>query len=444
MGHHVAEMIPIGLRAATGRTEEDRSTPVSIAPNRHALVRQVNQRRLVDALLTQGPVSRVRLAELTGLSRPTVNAMIRRLRAAGLVRESGRTQGHVGRSAPLYSVDPLARVVLGVDIGRNNLKLCLADLFGRALAEDAELTDRSGRDALMSQLVRVSGEMFGRVGIDRHRLGAVTLASPGVFDPTTGDAILPDKFGGLEPLALDELRASFGDDVVVENNMNLAAVGERWQGLASNVDDFAFIGIGTGIGMGLVVDGRLVRGTRGLAGEIKFLPLGGASPLDMNGVLRWTLEEAAAAEGIARAFRERLASGARSTVHADGQAIEIFSAAAEGDALARSVVDGEAKIVALAVLSVLAVADPGLVVLGGQIGANPLLVEQVRRLVQSAAPLPVLVEASALGARASLVGAVAIALMMTHSRLFGTGDYLPGWDAGTGAMEMLRRMRVKE
>ncbi len=224
---------------------------------------------------------------------------------------------------------------------------------------------------------------------------------PGVVNPATGRISLAENAHGLDGLEVGaELERELGMAVAVENDVNLAALGERWRGVARERDDFAFLSIGTGLGAGLVLRGELHRGHHGAAGEVDYaFGVGhGARHRPMR----------------RRADRPSSGSRPRRARHPTGLAEpfgvpEVFAAARDGDQLARAVVAEEARRIALHIAPIAAVADIGLVVIGGGIGANgDLLLEPVRAELGARLPYPPRVEVSALGDAAVLSGALAV------------------------------------
>ena len=199
-------------------------------------------------------------------------------------------------------------------------------------------------------------------------------------------------------------------EVHVENDVNLAVQGENWLGAGGGSDNLAFIALGTGIGAGLVLGGQLVRGAAGAAGELGFLPFG-TDALSQHAQAEGALERIVATEGIRGRYQER--SGRQATVP------EIFDRADRGDADAAAVLDETAEYLARAIVALCALADPGTVILGGSIGARAELVGRVRALLAGAVPTSVRIEPSALGARATIAGAAAVALGHLHNTLFG-------------------------
>jgi predicted NBD/HSP70 family sugar kinase len=211
--------------------------------------------------------------------------------------------------------------------------------------------------------------------------------------------------GGLRgwdrPAALAGLREAFGPSLVMENDVDAAALAERALGHGRDVEHFAFVHIGTGIGMGLIVGGQLLRGAHGVAGEIAFLPLsGGAGADEHEARKRGTLEAAASASGIVRAARR---GGMRGPVSARS----VFAAAARGDQRAVAVVAEEARLVAKTITAVITVVDPDLIVLGGGIGRAPGFAEMVGEELERIAPVMPAIRVSALGTDAVVDGCLA-------------------------------------
>jgi predicted NBD/HSP70 family sugar kinase len=210
------------------------------------------------------------------------------------------------------------------------------------------------------------------------------------------------------------LGEKLGSPVVLENDINLALLGEIWHGCAQNVDNVAFLALGSGVGLGLYVNGRLVRGENGAAGEIAYLPIGG-DPLQAESRLQGCLEYQVGATGVVRRYRE--AGGP--DVDSERQ---VFERAQEGDAIAGHVVDETARLTALAAAAVIATVDPQLLVLGGSVGARPDFADKVARVLLQLSARPVEIRTSTLGRRAGVVGALSVALRRLHDEFFGVAE----------------------
>jgi predicted NBD/HSP70 family sugar kinase len=221
--------------------------------------------------------------------------------------------------------------------------------------------------------------------------------------------------GGLSglsrPAILAGLRDAFGDGLVIENDVDAAALAERAHGHGSDFASFAFVWIGTGIGLGLVLDGRLHRGAHGVAGEIAYMPISeGEGADEQDARRRGTLEAAGSAPAVVRAARR---AGMRGPVSARS----VFAAAAKGDERAVAVVAAEARLVAKAISAVVTVVDPELVVLGGGIGQAPGFSAAVTAELRVLSPVLPEVRVSALGTDAVVDGCLASGADLAWARL---------------------------
>ncbi len=380
-----------------------------------SLTRQLSQRSVFEALLHRSPISRADLAKVTGLSKQTTSEVIDAFEQQGLVRPIGRTSGNVGRTAVLYELSPEGGHVLGIDLGARRLTVALADIAGRVVAEADELTDSRGGAWVLDQIARLSD----RLARDNHthpsRIRSIVLATPGVVNPKSGAIEMAPNITGLDHLnVVGLLGEKLGSPVVFENDINLALLGEIWHGCAQNVTNVAFLALGSGVGLGLYVNGQLVRGENGAAGEIGYLPIGG-DPLQAESRLQGCLEYQVGAAGVVRRYREAGGSEVDS-------ARQVFERAQAGDPVAAEVVDETARLTGLAAATVIATVDPQLLVLGGSVGARPDFADKVARVLLQLAPRPVEIRTSTLGKRAGVVGALSVALRRLHDDAFGVAE----------------------
>jgi predicted NBD/HSP70 family sugar kinase len=389
----------------------DESAPVADAPSK-SLVRQASLRAVLQAALRQGPISRAELARTTGLSKQTTSEVVRALEQAGWLRVRGQTQGGIGRSAVTYEVDAASALVLGIDLGGTKIHAALANLMGGIVSERIEPTDPRGGRFVVDQIGGLTRSLLRETGVPPHALRLGVIGSPGVLRPDTGSIADAPNIPGFDQFDVRAaLRDRIGVEVSIENDVNVAAQGERWQGCCRDVPTFAFVALGTGIGMGLVSEGQIVRGARGAAGEIAFLPIGG-DPFDPRGYQHGTLECAIGSEAIVQRYRGL--GGTADHVRA------IFDLLEAGDAAAATILDDVARLLLQTFMAVRAVFDPEIIVLGGSIGSRRELVDRTRALAARYMADPIRIEASALGSRAAVVGAVGLALTRLHDTLFGT------------------------
>ena len=409
-------------RSAVDSVEETASTA--------SVMRVMNERAVFERIRLLGPVSRPQLAEATGLSKPTISLALVNLERSGLVRHVGQSSGNSGRAALLYEMRPEAGWVVGVDVGRSWLRVALANLAGEVVLRRQERSQSRDAKKLVAQIGTVVSALAVEAGLSNEDVTYTVIGSPGVVDERSGAMRLAANLSGWNgPGVLDALRERLGPSLAVENDINLAALGEQAHGLGKGVQNFVFVSVGTGIGMGIVIDGQLHRGARGAAGEIGFLPLGDSEPSgeEASKRRRGSLESVASADAVVANAR-RL--GMRRVLTAK----QVFESTRESDKAALAAVRVEAEHLARAVAAITSVLDPELVVLGGGIGRNgDLLIAPMERLLRRLLrmpPPPLMV--SALGDDAVVLGALAIALARARENVFARamGGQPPHSDEG--------------
>jgi glucokinase len=315
---------------------------------------------------------------------------------------------------PISTTSAARDHLVGVDLGGSYTRALLADGDGREVAEDSCPTPRDGAAGVVEAIVNLCRGLADGSGIPWERVGSLAIGVPGVADRESGALHLAPNLPPFDGVDLvGAVSAELAVAVVADNDVNAATLAEHRHGRGVGSDDFAFIAVGTGIGMGIVAGGRLQRGASGAAGEIGMLPLGG-DPFNPANHVRGTLEEAAAGIGVGRRYAER--SGASAT-----DPIDLFAAAASGDADAAAALDHQASSLALAVVAIHSVLDPGLVVFGGGLGSRADLVASVRDRVGRLSRRAIRVEPSVLGERAGVIGAVELARDGAPSTTGGRG-----------------------
>ncbi len=371
------------------------------APALPPLLKHLNERTVLEAIRSGAPISRAEISRRAGISKPTVSLALQSLLEAGLVREATSEPAGPRYGAVFFEPVPEAALVLGLDVGGRFLRGAICDLRGDTRARlDVEI---EGSDAgrVLDQISGLRERLVEATGLDGSLLNGAVVGVPGVVDAERRGIALATSVAGLEGDTFGaDLDRRLGLSVTLENDVNLAALGEHWQGVARGVDDFLFLSIGTGMGAGLVLRGELHRGHNGAAGEVDFALVGLAQDVDP-------------CAGAVSAFAAQLAAerGGATVLAPPYDAREIFAAARARDALAGEVVNEVARRIALHIVPVAAVTDVSLVVLGGGLGANgDLLLEPVRGRLESWIPYPPRVEVSSLGEAAVLTGALASGL----------------------------------
>src|SRR5580693_1870870 len=243
-------------------------------PGTPSLLRELNDRAALGLLLGGEMLTRSQISEYTGVSKVTVSQMLTRLEERGLVVIAGEQAGGRGPNAALYSVVPSSAYVAGLYVESDLVSAAVADVTGRRVAEVSG-NPNAGEDPV--ELVRGTVERAcASAGIEVTRLSALVIGSPGVVDPRTGDPRLAVNLPAWHEGALDALKSAWHKPVVIENDVNLAAMAERADGAAAGADDFVLVWLGVGLGLATILGGQLHRGTAGAAGEIGYLPVHGA------------------------------------------------------------------------------------------------------------------------------------------------------------------------
>lgn len=378
------------------------------------IARKISTNAAVRTVLAKGPISRADIAKLTGLSKQTISEVVEDLIGEGWLRTSGRTDGRRGRSAITYEFNARAGLAASIDLGRAKIAIAIGDLMGAVIAETEVPTDPRGGVHVVDQFEASLHDLAVEAAVKIADLRLAVLGTPGVFDASTGYIRVAPNIRGIDCINVRQLLSErLGIPVLVENDVNLAALAEQWRGQGVGRKNFAFIALGTGVGMGIIANGALLRGAHGAAGEISYLPVGG-DPFDPRGFTPGTFETAVG--GAAIAGRYAGFGGAQASTVKD-----LFSAFASGEPSAIATIEETARLVAMAIAAIGATLDPEIVILGGSIGSRPELVDAVRRVLPRCMPHPVRLEISQFGGRATLIGGLGVAVDHMHDELFGIG-----------------------
>jgi predicted NBD/HSP70 family sugar kinase len=383
-------------------------------PGTPRLLRALNDRAALELLLARGPLTRAQLGELTGLSKVTASQLVERLEQRGLVSRVGEQAGGRGPNAQLYAVTPGSAHVVGVDVGPDRVVAACADITGAVIGR-LEVSTKDTDDpvgVVHTAVVQAASSAQARLTTVRR----VVLGTPGLVDPSTGDIAfawdLPRWHRGL----LGALREDLDTPVVFENDVNLAAVAEAHSGAAQGVDDFVLAWVGRGVGLAIMLGGRLHHGHSGAAGEIGYLPVPGAEiPRDASRRgAKGAFQQVAGADTVRALAREH---GFRASTAAD--AVRAMVAAGEKG---EPVLDELANRLALGVAGACVVLDPPLVVLAGEVGqaGGAALAERIQREVAAITLVSPKVVASQVSEEPVLQGALRTALYAVRDEVFGS------------------------
>jgi predicted NBD/HSP70 family sugar kinase len=391
--------------------EEERAvgTPVLRRLNTAAVLRAVRDR-------APEPVRLAELAELTGLTRPTVGQAVEDLVGAGWLQHDhpAVASRKGGRPAVRVSLRGRAAPVLGLDVGPHTVSAGIDDLAGRRLAAVRRSVGGNEAGRLLTVVDAVIARSLGEAGLDAEEIAAVVIATPGIVDAGTGRILLAPSVPGWTSVNLsDHLRDRFHCPVRVENDANLAALAVARE--RAGPGTLLAVQWGERLGAGVVIDGHLHRGT-GAAGEIGFIRPSGRVPDTEDG--RGPLERAIGAEAITERARRAARTHPGSALRDDPDAAAVFAAAAAGDPVALRLVDDIAGTFAHAIAPAVLVLAPDAIVIGGGVArAGSVLVTAITRHLTDLALTPPEVGISSLAEDTVLTGALRLALDEVWHRL---------------------------
>ena len=378
-------------------------------------MRGINRSAILEIIRRESPISRTAIAKRLDTSLPTVMRIVDKLIEEGFVRLQGTTEWSGGRRRPLLEFNPDGCVVLGVDMGGSKMYGALSDLGGNILDEiNISHHGTSGEDSfnyltmLIDKLLaspKVEGRQVRGIGVG---VPGVTLHKEGIV--TWAYTLQWDNF----PLKA-KLAVRYNMPIIVDNDVNLAALGELWFGAGQNVQDMILVAIGTGIGAGIIIDGALYRGSKEASGEIgNMIP--GREFLGKNYQDFGALESVASGTGIAARARDILMSQRSQQELLDLMAEDVFDAARKGEPWATTVINEMVDYLTIAIANLVSAFDPELIVLGGGVsGSADMLIAPILARITGAIPNPPKLVVSDLGLKASVMGAITNVLHNTSN-----------------------------
>ncbi|WP_128102467.1 ROK family transcriptional regulator [Paenibacillus sp. DCT19] len=384
-------------------------------------IRNLNENLIIDALIAHGMLSRADISRQTGLSKPTVSSAVEHLIARNLVLETGRADNAQGRKATLIRFNEQAYYICGVDIGASRIRIALSNLNGELLdyqtyPMSVQQSESGQGERILQTLRKHLDELLRQNHLNWDEIQCIGFGIPGVVLPGSGEiSRIVAPLAGLEQaLSLESLSAAFPCEVILDNDVNLAALGEYRDGSASDSELFVFISLGVGTGAGIMVNGQLLRGMRGLTGEVAEMMQEGRR-----------LEDVLSAGGLIEMAANLLDEA--QLQHNDSRILELrsqltpeklFEAARLGNSYAVEIIRKYCHMLALALRNISVLLAPHLIVLGGGIGGNgDVLLPYLKEMINKPYPAQPELICSKLEERAVVTGAVHIALQQTMLRL---------------------------
>jgi glucokinase len=372
-------------------------------------MRGINRSAILEIIRRESPIARTTIAKQLNISLPTVMRIADQLIEEGFVQPQGKTEWSGGRRRPLLEFNSHGNVVLGVDMGGSKLYGALSEIGGAIIAEaEADRKGAEGEDCyrLLTGLIddlldcpelrsrRVRGIGVGAPGITHHREGIVKWA----YALNWKDFPLKAR-----------LNKRYKLPITVDNDVNLAALGELWFGAGQDAQNMVLITLGAGIGAGIIIDGTLYRGSNEASGEIGHM-IPGREFLGKSYVDFGVLESLASATGMIKKIPKNSSAANNPSIEA------IFEAYRQGQAWARNLLEDVTDTLAIAIANLTVLLDPELIVLGGPLTPHAgFLAEGISRRMQGTIPSAPRLETSNLGLRATVMGAIVTVLHNTSN-----------------------------
>ena len=390
-------------------------------------IRHYNEGVVLEAIRVGDGVSRIEIAERSGLTPQTVSNIVRRLLELGLVEEVGHSSSGAGRRRVSLRINPQARHAVGVQVDGDETSFVIIDLSGRVIARSRHPTlSERGPFAIINQIAQSVGELIGEADVHPETILGVGVACPGPLDHHRGVVFTPPNLPGWHEVTLaHELTNKTGYPVIVDNDATAAAIGERWTNGERGVHSFAFVYMGVGLGAGVFLEDHIYRGTSTNAGEFGHLILSPDGPKCFCGS-RGCLEAFCAPRAIVTTVSRRLEAGEASSLPSEGLDFDKVSRAAlEGDEVARQEVERSAFLLGCGVVGLVNLLDVELVVLGGSAFRHvgdiyrTVVTDVVQNRIIAHDRRAVRVELSTAGEDAGAVGAASLLLDATYSPRLG-------------------------
>jgi glucokinase len=390
-------------------------------PTRPSDLRQANARGLLKLLRAHNPCSKADLVRYSGLSAPTVSSGIGRLEELELVQRMGDGKSNGGRPPGMLRFNSTYGYVAAVDIGGTRLRMMLTDLDGTVLSRWSVLLGAKQKtpEGVCRLVAEALETLCEQSQAPIKKVLHLVAGAPGITNMTEGVILTAPNLELWEDVPLRALlEEQTGIACTVENDTNLAALGEHWRGVAQGVDNFVFIALGTGIGAGIFVGGQLCHGAHWSAGEIGYFGVNGRERGPIRTHKTGQLEQIIGGGGIQEEWLRILRESDMPVESelASLKATQIFDLAREGDSRAIELIHSVAQTLANSITDISLLLNPDMVVLGGGVGAHPNLCQETDKLLQRQEFARPVLRSSGLGTEAQLYGAVAAGLKQAEKQ----------------------------
>jgi len=386
----------------------------------HSVINAMNKRNVISIIREQGPINKAEIARLVGLSIPTIMRLTDELLEKNLIRETGKRESTGGKPPLLLEFTPDSHFIIGVDIGTTHIKTIVMNMVADIVCRIEIPTlaaEQSGK--VIGRIVETISQAIGKVNAPLSRYLGIGLGMPGLLDAGCGRVLFSPAFKWENVDLTGPIKSRFGLPVYMTNVTRAMAVGEKWFGLAKDVENFMCINLGYGIGSAIVINNRLYGGSSDSSGEFGHMTLEKNGPQCSCGN-HGCLEALASANAMSKKAAFLIERGETSAILdlAGGEmtqinAKHIFDAARSGDRLGKELVSEATEYIGIAISGIVNLIDPELIILeGGVAKAGPILLDGIQRIVERRqmkyAGRKLRIVASEIGEDAAAIGAAAV------------------------------------
>lgn len=370
-------------------------------------MRQINRSAILEVIRKESPISRTRIAEKLDISPATVMRIINELIDCNLIKYQGEKEVSGGRQRELIEFNAESSAVVGVDLGGTKMYGALSTIGGRILYENHLDSHGTTGEKSYRALVKIIEDLLSQKCLEERKVLGIGVGAPGLTLHEEGTVLFAPSLKWYNYPLKEKLQKRFRLPIIVDNDVNLAALGELWYGSGQDAQNMVLITLGTGIGAGIIIDGSLYRGSDEMSGEIGYLVPGreylGVKPPNGFGMF----ESLASGTGIARRAKRVLAESNPSVDCEELSAGDVFNAARVGEEWAKMVVDETIDYLAIAICFISSMLNPDVIILGGGVSRSAdLLIEQILSRIGSNMPIKTKLVASSLDRRAAVMGAI--------------------------------------
>jgi len=386
------------------------------------VIGNMNKNAILALLRKEGPLSRAEIVRRLNISFPSVSSNVKALIESGLVLEIGESERNngPGRKSTLLSYNASKGYVIGVDAGRSQIRAMCSDLLGTPVASvNKDSSYQNSGEYIFEQILSAITDLINMSEISENNLKCICIGIPGIWDEEKGKNRLAPFIHSWEDIRVkDRLESKFGTEVIVDNSVNLGAIGEKWQGIAQGHKDIVFIDYGVGIGAGIILNNELYRGRNNAAGEIGYMALD-KFYLRRSFKEEGALEELISGASIINSMKSFSSMKSLSNNKRDYSVEEIFKMADESNILAKKVLNDMLIYLSIAIVNIVSVINPDIIVLSGRLGTaiGERYRQEIMDILEAHVPYVPDLVISELGDNAPVIGAIAVAIRYANSNL---------------------------